>query len=120
MLLALGALLCALLCLAADASFFVGTLFGSTLAIAGAWPIVVDAAQARVAPELRLDLTVLWNAREYAVVAGGTALAGVAYSRFGTPVPLFAAAGVLVAAGAICSAVVLTRRPVWRPAALFA
>jgi hypothetical protein len=54
------------------------------------------------------------------VVAGGTALAGWVYGWFGTAVPLFAAAGVLVAAGAVCSAVVLTRRPVWQPAPAFA
>jgi MFS family permease len=119
LLLGLGGMLCLLLCGAFDATVYVATLLAATLAVAGAWPVVVDAAQARVEPERRLGLTVLWNAREYAVVAAGTALAGWCYGWFGTPVPLFAAAAVLVAAGAVCSAVVL-RRPVWRPAASLA
>jgi MFS family permease len=118
-LLALGASLCVLLCLALGAPFYVASLLAATLAIAGAWPVVVDAAQARVPPESRLDLTVLWNVREYASIAGLTTLAGSAYGAFGSPVPLFAAAGVLVLVAATSSAVVL-RRPVWRPVALSA
>jgi MFS family permease len=114
-LLGLGGTLCIALCGAFDAPVFIVALLAATFAVAGAWPIVVDAAQARVDPQGRLDLTVLWNVREYAVVAAGTALAGSVYGWFGTPIPLFAAAATLLAAGMLSSAVVL-RRPVWRPA----
>jgi hypothetical protein len=82
--------------------------------VAGAWPIVVDSAQARVPPEGRLGLTVVWNAREFGVIAAGTVLAGWLFGAFDTPVPLFALAAALIGGAAICSAIVL-RRPVWRP-----
>jgi MFS family permease len=113
-LLAGGASFCLLLCLALGTSLFVTVLLATTLLVAGAWPIVVDSAQARVPPEGRLGLTVVWNAREFGVIAAGTVLAGWLFGAFDTPVPLFALAAALIGGAAICSAIVL-RRPVWRP-----
>jgi MFS family permease len=113
-LLAGGGGLCLLLCLALDAPLFVAALLATTLLAAGAWPLVVDSAQARVPPESRHGLTVAWNAREYGVIAAGTLLAGWLLGALGRPEPLFALAAVLIAAAAACAAVVL-RRPVWTP-----
>jgi len=115
-LLAGGGVVCVLLCLALDAPSFVAALLLTALLVAGAWPLVVDSAQARVPPESRHDLTVVWNAREYGVIAVTTFLAGWLLSALGRPEPLFALAALLIAAAAACAAVTL-RRPVWQPAA---
>lgn len=115
-LLAGGGVVCVLLCLALDAPSFVAALLLTALLVAGAWPLVVDSAQARVPPESRHDLTVVWNAREYGVIAVATFLAGWLLSTLGRPEPLFALAALLIAAAAACAAVML-RRPVWQPAA---
>lgn len=113
-LLAGGGVVCVLLCLALDAPSFVAALLLTALLVAGAWPLVVDSAQARVPPESRHDLTVVWNAREYGVIAVATFLAGWLLSTLGRPEPLFALAALLIAAAAACAAVTL-RRPVWQP-----
>src|SRR5437762_710505 len=42
----------------------------------GVWPIVVDGALARVSPEERHGLSIVWNVREYAAIAATTALGG--------------------------------------------
>jgi MFS family permease len=110
-----GGVLCVLLCLSLAAPLFIIVLLATTLLAAGAWPIVVDSAQARVAPEGRLGLTVLWNVREYGVIAVGTIVAGTLFGLFDSAVPLFGVAGLLIVAAAACAAVVL-RRPVWAPA----
>jgi MFS family permease len=113
-LLAGGGVVCVLLCLALDAPSFVAALLVTALLVAGAWPLVVDSAQARVPPESRHDLTVVWNAREYGVIAVATFLAGWLLATLGRPEPLFALAALLIVAAAACSAVML-RRPVWQP-----
>ncbi len=107
--------LCLLLCLALSASVFVAVLLATTLAAAGSWPLVVDSAQARVPPEGRHALTVVWNVREYGVIAGATLVAGWLFGAVGSPAPLFALAAVLIAAAAACSLIV-SRRPVFAPA----
>jgi MFS family permease len=105
---------CALLAVASTAPVFVAALLVTALAGTGAWPIVVDSAQARVQPDRRHGLTVLWNAREYAVIAAATACSGWLFGVFGTPAPLFLLAAGLIAAAAVCSKAVLSR-PVWQP-----
>jgi MFS family permease len=113
-LLAAAAVFCSLLTLAPSAPLFVAALLVTALAGTGAWPLVVDSAQARVQPERRHGLTVLWNAREYAVIAVATATSGWLLSVFGSPIPLFLLAASLIAGAAACSRVVW-RRPVWTP-----
>jgi predicted MFS family arabinose efflux permease len=103
-----------LLTLAPSAPLFVGALLVTALAGTGAWPLVVDSAQARVQPERRHGLTVLWNAREYVVIAAATACSGWLLSTFGSPTPLFLLAALLIAGAAACSTAVW-RRPVWTP-----
>ncbi len=115
LLLAGGGGSCVLLCAAITASSFIFALLAAALLLAGAWPLVVDSAHARVPPDGRQGLAVVWNAREYGVIAAGTLGSGWLLQRFGTPTPLFALAAVFVAAATVCSAV-LARRPVWRPA----
>jgi MFS family permease len=112
-LLASGASFCLLLCTALTLSVFVSALFATALATTGAWPLVVDGAQARVDPAARRTLTVRWNAREYALIAAMTATSGWLLSRLGTAVPVFALAAGLFAAAAVTASAVL-RRPVWR------
>src|SRR5207253_2655972 len=75
-LLAAGASFSLLLCSALTLSLFVTTLFATALAGTGAWPLVVDAGQARVDPSARRSLTVRWNAREYGLIAAATATSG--------------------------------------------
>jgi MFS family permease len=111
-----GGAFCVLLCVALNAPVFVAALLLTTLLAAGAWPLVVDSAQARVPPDGRHGLAVVWNAREYGTIAAGTLLAGWVFGALGRPEPLFALAALLIVAAAVASAVVL-RRPVWRPAA---
>ena len=113
LLLAGGTSFCLLLCAALTLSLFVTALFATALAATGAWPLVVDAAQARVHPAARSGLTVRWNAREYALIGATTFTAGWILTRFGSAIPLFALAAFLFACSA-ASAAVLLRRPVWR------
>ena len=101
------------LCVAGAAPVFVVVLFATTLATAGAWPLVVDAAQARVPPERRQGLSVVWNTREYVVVAAATFVAGRVLGTFSSAAPLFVLAAILIGAAALVAAAV-TRRPVWR------
>jgi predicted MFS family arabinose efflux permease len=108
-----AAALCLSLCIAGGASVFVAVLLATTVATAGAWPLVVDAAQARVPPERRQGLSVVWNAREYVVVAAATFVAGRVLGAFSSAAPLFVLAAILIAAAALVAAAV-TRRPVWR------
>jgi len=114
LLLGAGTSFCLLLTAAITLSVFVATLFATTLAGTGAWPLVVDAAQARVEPAARRRLAVRWNAREYLLIAVATASAGWLLTSLGSPVPVFALAALLFAASATTAAVQL-RRPVWRP-----
>jgi Major Facilitator Superfamily len=116
LLLASGASFCLTLCIALTVSVFVAGLLATALAATGAWPLVVDSAQARVEPDRRRGLTVLWNVREYSVIAVATVTSGWLFGTFGTPAPLFVIAAVLFAAAAV-SAVGVFRRPVWSPQA---
>ena len=115
-LLAAGAAFCLLLCSALTLSLFVTSLLATALAATGAWPLVVDAAQARVEPAARRSLAVRWNAREYALIAVATAASGWLLTELGSAIPVFALAAVLFGAAAASAAVAL-RRPVWRAAA---
>lgn len=116
-LLAAGASFCLLLCSALTLSLFVTTLFATALAATGAWPLVVDAAQARVEPAARRSLAVRWNAREYGLIAVTTAVSGWLLTTLGSAIPLFALAAFLFACAA-ASAAILLRRPVWRAGAI--
>jgi MFS family permease len=107
-----GAVFCVVLCAALTLSLFVTALFATALATTGAWPLVVDAAQARVDPAARRSLTVRWNAREYALIAVTTLASGWLLTTLGSAVPLFAIAAFLFACSA-ASAAILLRRPVW-------
>jgi len=114
LLLGAGASFCVLLAMAITLSVFVAALFATALAGTGAWPLVVDAAQARVEPASRRALTVHWNAREYVLIAAATAVAGWLITALGTPVPVFVLAALLFF-GAATTAAAQLRRPVWRP-----
>ena len=109
-----AAAFCSMLSVALTAPVFVGALLVTALAGTGAWPLVVDSAQARVRPDRRQGLTVLWNVREYAVIAAATACSGWLLGVFDRPTPIFLVAALLIAASALCSGAVL-RRPVWLP-----
>ena len=115
LLLGAGTTFCLLLTTAITLSVFVATLFATTLAGTGAWPLVVDAAQARVDPASRRRLAVVWNAREYLLVAVATAAAGWLLTSLGSPVPAFVLAALCFGASATAAARQL-RRPVWQPA----
>jgi MFS family permease len=108
-----GAVFCVVLCAALTLSLFVTALFATALATTGAWPLVVDAAQARVEPAARRSLTVRWNVREYALIAATTLVSGWLLTTLGSAIPLFALAAFLFACSA-GSAAILLRRPVWR------
>jgi MFS family permease len=113
--LALSAPLALTLAALHTAGFFVVVLLATALLTTGVWPVLVDAAHARIAPDERHGLAVAWNVREYLVIAAATAAGGWTFSAFGGPaVPLIAAA-VLIGASAAASAAVL-RRPVYSPA----
>lgn len=114
-LLASGASFCLLLCSALTLPLFVTTLLATALMGTGAWPLVVDAAQARVDPAARRSLTVRWNAREYVLIAAMTAASGWLLTELGSPIPVFVIAAALFAAAA-ATAGILLRRPLWRAA----
>jgi hypothetical protein len=102
-LLAGSAAFCVLLCSALTLSLFVSALLATALAGTGAWPLVVDAAQARVEPAERRTLSVRWNAREYVLIAAMTAAAGWMLTAVGSAIPVFAIAALLFV-GAAASA----------------
>jgi MFS family permease len=113
LLLAAGAAACVMLSVAVTVSVFVALLLVTALAATGAWPLVVAAAQARVEPGERARLTVAWNAREYAIIAAGTAGSGWLLAALGEPALVFALAGLLFAFAAASAGFVL-RRPLPR------
>jgi MFS family permease len=82
----------------------------------GVWPIVVDGALARVLPEERHGLSIVWNVREYAAIAATTALGGFLLDVSGRPTMLLALAAVLLATAAV-SALAVLGRPVYGPTA---
>ena len=89
------------------------TAAASFLAV-GVWPIVVDGALARVSPEERHGLSIVWNVREYAAIAATTAFGGYLLDASGRPTLLLALAATLLA-GAAVSALAVLRRPVYAP-----
>lgn len=99
------------------APLFVTLLLATTVLAVGAWPVIVDAALARVAPERRVGLAVVWNVREYAVIAGGTALGGWLLDISGTPTVALLIAALSLTASAAAAARVL-RGPVYTPEAV--
>lgn len=113
-LLAAGTSFSLLLSSALTLSLFVTTLFATALAATGAWPLVVDAAQARIEPGARGGLAVRWNVREYALIAATTAASGWLLTAAGSAIPLFVLAAALFG-GSAATAAILLRRPVWRP-----
>jgi MFS family permease len=80
----------------------------------GVWPIVVDGALARVSPEERYGLAIVWNVREYAAIAATTALGGYLLDVSARPTLLLALAAVLLATAAV-SALAVLGRPVYAP-----
>jgi len=94
-----------------SALLFVALVVTTALLMTGVWPVLVDAAHARIAPDERRDLAVAWNVREYLAIAAATASAGWLFSAFAGPAILLLCSGALLAASALASAAVL-RRPV--------
>ena len=80
----------------------------------GVWPIVVDGALARVSPEERYGLSIVWNVREYAAIAATTALGGYLLDVSARPTLLLALAAALLATAAV-SALAVLGRPVYAP-----
>ncbi len=89
------------------------TVAAAFLAI-GVWPVVVDGALARVSPEERHGLSVVWNVREYVAIAATTALGGYLLDVSGRPTLLLVLATALLATGA-GSALAVFGRPVYAP-----
>jgi hypothetical protein len=89
------------------------TVAAAFLAI-GVWPVVVDGALARVSPEDRHGLAVVWNVREYAAIASTTALGGYLLDVSGRPTVLLALVAALLASAAVAALAVLAR-PVYSP-----
>jgi MFS family permease len=80
----------------------------------GVWPIVVDGALARVSPEERYGLSIVWNVREYAAIAATTALGGYLLDVSARPTLLLLLAAGLLATAAV-SALAVLGRPVYAP-----
>ncbi|RDI74611.1 hypothetical protein Gocc_1500 [Gaiella occulta] len=78
----------------------------------GVWPVVVGGALARVSPAERPDLTIVWNGREYLVIAATTAAGSYLLEAASRPASmLFLAAALL--AGAAAAALAALRAPVY-------
>lgn len=114
--LAIASALSLFLGVAGSAALFVLALLGIALVALGVWPLIVDAALARIEPDSRGGVTVAWHAREYAVIALATALAGWLLQSVGDPTPLFVIAALLLGLSVAASTAVL-RRPVHLPQA---
>jgi MFS family permease len=106
--------LTAFLIVADAAGVFVVLLLVVTLLAVGVWPVIVDAALARIEPDLRGGMAVAWNVREYVVIAAASATGGWILDAFGSPRLLFLLAAAFLAASAASAATVL-RRPVHAP-----
>jgi hypothetical protein len=107
--LAVAAPLVAVLGTVHAAGLFVAALLATSLLTFGVWPVLVDAAHARMAPDERGDLAVAWNVREYLVIAASTALGGWALSVLERPGVLLGIAAVFVGLSAAASVSVLHR-----------
>lgn len=99
------------------AAVFVVVLLATALLSTGVWPIMVDAAHARVEPEKRGGMAVAWNVREYAVIAAATAAGGFLLDVLGRPTLVFLLGAALLALSALAAALAM-RRPVFAPKAL--
>lgn len=93
---------------------FVALVVATTFFAIGVWPVVVDGALARVSPADRPGLAVVWNVREYAVIAAVTVLGGSLLDATGAPTLLLAFVAVLLA-GAALAALAVLGRPVYAP-----
>jgi MFS family permease len=114
---AIGAGMCLLVIAAFRVWLFVPAVLATVVALAGAWPLVVDAGQARTAEHVRSKLTVAWNVREYAVIAATTVGGAWLYTAVGRATPLFVLSAVLLLLSALAAAFVLSM-PVVLPAAV--
>jgi len=95
---------------------YVSLTVAATFLAIGVWPVVVDGALARVAPEERHGLAVVWNVREYVAIAAATVLGGFLLDASARPTLLLAVAAGLLASAAI-SALAVLGRPVYVPRA---
>jgi predicted MFS family arabinose efflux permease len=102
--LAVAAPLVVVLATTHTAGLFVAVLLAAALLTTGVWPILVDAAHARISPEERSDLAVAWNVREYLVIAGATGAGGWVLSAFSGPTVALLIAGAFVACSAAAAA----------------
>ena len=112
---ATGSILCLLVTLVASTWAFLTLVITAELVLAGTWPLLVDACQARVIVSERAAFTAAWNIREYGVIALMTASAGWLYGQSHAIAPMFGLGGVLLI-GAVLAAAALMRRPVYTPA----
>lgn len=110
-----GSILCLLVTLVASTWAFLMLVITAELVLAGAWPLLVDACQARVVVSERAAFTAAWNIREYGVIALTTASAGWLYSQSHALAPMFGLGGVLLI-GAMVATAAMMRRPVYAPA----
>ena len=95
---------------------FVAFTVAATFFAIGVWPIVVDGALARVSPSERPELTVVWNVREYAMIAAATAGGGLLLDATTSPAAMLGIVTMLLLAAAVAALAVL-RRPVYAPVA---
>jgi MFS family permease len=114
--LACSALAAALLAATHEAWLYVSLTVAAAFLAIGVWPVVVDGALARVSPEERHGLSVVWNVREYVAIAATTALGGYLLDVSARPTLLLALATVLLATAA-ASAFAVLGRPVYAPRA---
>ena len=114
--LGLSALAAALLAGTEQAWVYVTFTVVATFLAIGVWPVVVDGALARVSPEERHGLAVVWNVREYVAIAAATVLGGFLLDASARPTLLLAVAAALLASAAV-SALAVLGRPVYVPRA---
>jgi MFS family permease len=93
---------------------YIALTIAATFLAIGVWPVVVDAALARVSPEDRHGLAVVWNVREYIAIGAATVLGGYLLDVSARPTLLLAASAGLLAAAAV-SALAVLGRPVYVP-----
>jgi predicted MFS family arabinose efflux permease len=109
-----SALAAALLAGTHRAWLYIALTIAATFLAIGVWPVVVDAALARVSPEDRHGLAVVWNVREYIAIGAATVLGGYLLDVSARPTLLLAASAGLLAAAAV-SALAVLGRPVYVP-----
>ena len=112
--LSLSALSVALLIGTHDAWLYVALTVAAAFMAIGVWPVVVDGALARVSPEQRHALSIVWNVREYAAIAATMVLGSYLFDAYGQPTLVLALTAGLLAAAAV-SALLVLARPVYAP-----